>query len=404
MAIKRHPDDLAIFGGARLFASPKPVSNLVRPDFSRFMDYLDPALRNAQLTDGGPVCRLLERRLAELHEVVHCVAFISGFWALAILFRVLALPGRLEVVMPSLTYRRMSDIAAWAGLKPRFCEVDARTMTNGAEQVASCLSGDTALIMGVHPICGLADIEGLMGLAQEAGLPLIFDSVESVYERHLGRKIGGFGRAEVFSLGASKLINGFEGGYVTTNDAALAGALRAQLADRCAASAATACGLNAHLNELHAAMALASLDDLGEQITRNRARYLAYQQRLPNLPGIRLLTFNEADRPAYKNVLVEVTAGWPLGRDDTVRVLNAEGALARAYYPQPLHRKPMCYAHVPAQLPVTDDLAGRFVLLPCGELVEIADIDAIVDLLGFVAHHAGTIRTRLTAMEHRHEH
>jgi len=65
--------------------------------------------------------------------------------------------------------------------------------------------------------------------------------------------------------------------------------------------------------------------------------------------------------------------------------------LARAYYAPPLHSKPMAYPYVPAVLPVTDRLAGRFMLLPCGEFVTLDDIEAVVDLLAFMRAHAHSI-------------
>src|SRR6185437_7421804 len=91
-----------------------------------------------------------------------------------------------------------------------------------AKTARQCISEDTALIVGVHPIVNCCDAEGLETLSVETGIPLLFDSVESVYETINHRKVGSFGLAECFSLHASKLLNGFEGGYVTTNNRSLA--------------------------------------------------------------------------------------------------------------------------------------------------------------------------------------
>ncbi len=386
---------LAAFGGRPLFSTPKPVSNLPRPDFNAFLAYLKRAYDRGVLTGRGPVVQDLEKRLCQFHEVPHCVTFNSGFWALAAVMKSLALPGRDEVIMPSLTYRRMADIAGWAGLKPRFCEVNRVNMTNTAVCVQPCLTSSTALIIGVHPISGLADIDGLSQLAGEVGVPLVFDSVESVYEAHQGRRIGGFGTAEVFSLGASKLVNGFEGGYVTTCDRSVAQRLRATLRQT-DAEPSTGVAFNGGLSEIHAAMALSCLDDIDNQITRNRRRYLAYKQHLKDLSGIRLLEFSEADRPGYKNIVAEITADWPLERDETIQLLNAELILARAYYPQPLHWRKMGYPHVRSELPDTDEMSRRYVLLPCGELVTEIDITRICELLKFIARNAREIRLTRT--------
>lgn len=394
-AAKRRVDDLAAFGGPVMFDPPTSTSNLVRPDVEAFFTYSRQFYEQGVWTGAGPLTRQLEHRLAEYHRVRHCVALANGFWAIALAARCLALPGRSDVVMPSLTYRRLADIVAWVGLVPRFCEVDPHTLAISGETAARCVDDRTALLLGVHPIVNCCDAEGLEALSAASGVPLLFDAVESVHESIGGRKIGGFGRAECFSLHASKLINGFEGGYVTTDDDVLARRLT-RLRDDGAGdgSRPLELGMNAALNEVHAAMALAGLDDLPDQVERNRRRYRAYQRALAGLPGVRLLTFDEREATSYKTIVVELTDDWPLSRDRTVSLLNREQVLARAYYAPPLHRRRMQYPTLPSTLPVTDRLAERFMLLPCGHFVDEVDIDDVAALLSFLRHQAGAINER----------
>jgi dTDP-4-amino-4,6-dideoxygalactose transaminase len=397
MAKKNNVGELAIFGGTSLFATAKSTSNLLRPDFDKFMRYSRLFFDQHQYTNNGPNVRLLEQRLAAFHQTETCVTFCSGFWALAIAISALALKGKTEIVMPSLTYRRMADVAAWVNLKPHFCDVEDATLAMSAATVGACINENTALILGAHPIVGCGDIEGLVAIAAEKNIPLLFDSVESVYESTPGGKVGSFGAAEVFSLHASKFLNGFEGGYVTTHDGKLARQLFLMRGfgfegmDRIVVPG----GMNAKLNEVHAAMALASLDDVEEQVARNRQRYESYRRSLAAIPGIRLLEFDECDRPGFKNIVVELLDEWPLTRAETISILNAEKILARAYYSPPLHQKAMAYACVDADLPVTDRVAERFLNLPCGHLVGNQDIAEIAEILSFLSANAGQISDRL---------
>jgi dTDP-4-amino-4,6-dideoxygalactose transaminase len=389
--------ELAVFGGTRLFATPKSTSNLVKPDFETFLNYSKRFFEQHQYTNNGPNVRFLEQRLADFHQTEFCVTFCSGFWALVLAIDALALKGRTEIVMPSLTYRRMADIAAWTSLKPHFCEVETETLAPSAATVSLCVNENTALILGVHPIVNCCDIEGLTQLAKEKNIPLLFDSVESVYETTRAGKVGKFGDAEVFSLHASKLLNGFEGGYLATNNAGLARRLSLtrsfgfESQDRVTLPG----GTNAKLNEVHAAMALAGLDALGEQIPRNRQRYYAYKDLLGSVPGVRLLEFDERYQTSYKNIVIELLEDWPLTRADTLDILNAENILARAYYSPPLHRRHMAYPHVPGDLPLTDRVAERFMLLPSGYFIGDADIRDIVGLLSFLSTNAKSVMDRM---------
>lgn len=378
--------DLAYFGGGCFFAEPKSTSNLVQPPISRFLHYSEQFFNRQHYTNNGVLVQLLEKRLAEFHDTKFCVTFCSGFWGLALAITSLAIKDKSEIIMPALTYRRMADIAAWARLTPRFCDVDVDTLSMTQKTVSECINDDTALILAVHPIVNCCDIEGLVSIGVEHGIPVLFDSVESAFESSHYGKVGKFGEAECFSMHASKLLNGFEGGYVTTNNPELAHKLSVlrtfgfEGQDNCIIPG----GLNAKLNEIHAAMALANLDGLDQQIIKNRQRYKQYQVGLSKIPGIRLLEFDESFDTSYKNIVVELLDNWPLKRDDTVAILNAENILARAYYSPPLHKKTMRYPNFPATLKATDYLAERFMLLPCGDLVKSEDIDEIIYLLEFV--------------------
>jgi dTDP-4-amino-4,6-dideoxygalactose transaminase len=243
----------------------------------------------------------------------------------------------------------------------------------------AALSPEVALLLAVHPIVNQCDVAGLTALAAETGIPLLFDSVESVFEWAPAGKIGGFGAAECFSLHASKLLNGFEGGYITTNDAELAARLRITR-DGIGPEA-----MDVRLNRFHAAMALAALDDMDDQVRRNRARYLTYRRLLAAVPGLRLLEFGHDTPTSYKTIVVELTDSWKVSRAETLARLNGLNALARAYYHPPLHAKAMAYPHVPTSLPETERLSERYMLLPCGHHVTDADIGSVVGLLAEIS-------------------
>ncbi len=393
---KKTINDLALLGGPLLFKTPVSTSNLVKPNLEKFLDYSRLAYESNILSNEGPLVRLLEHRLSVFHGAKFCVAFSNGFWALVLSIKALALKDRSEVIMPSLTYRRLADVVAWVGLKPRFCEIDENTLAISPKEAFNCIDDNTALLLGVHPIINTCDVYGLQDVAEKKGVPLLFDAVESVYETVNGRKVGSFGNAECFSMHASKLINGFEGGYVTTNDPDLA--LRLSKMRRFGMSDSgdiEMLGLNAKLTEVHAAMGLASLDDLEDQVLRNKERYRTYQNALQGMDEIRLLEFDEKERTSYKTIVVEFKDDWPLSRADTISILNKEGVLARAYYSPALHSKPMKYPFVPAKLPITDKMAERFMLLPCGHLVSNEDIECVVSFLQFIKDNAGDIKRRL---------
>ncbi|XRB07669.1 GDP-perosamine synthase [Pycnococcus provasolii] len=124
-----------------------------------------------------------------------------------------------EVIVPSYTFIATVHAIKACGLVPRFCDVDAKTHLITVETISACLTPETVAIVGVH-LWGLCcDVASLTALAKAHNLTLLFDAAHAFGSRDTdGVCVGNFGKAEVFSMHATKLFNSFEGGLITTND------------------------------------------------------------------------------------------------------------------------------------------------------------------------------------------
>lgn len=368
------------------FDPPLSASSLACPSFHRFMHYSRIFYHQQRYTNGGPLVHQLERRLADWHGVRSCVATSSGFWTLVLAAQALAIPGRPEVVIPSLTYRRLADAMHLAGLVPHFCEVERDSLAATPATISPHLNDRTGLILGIHPIVGNCDAPGIVRLGQTAGVPVLFDSVESAFATVDGRRVGSFPDAECFSLHASKLLNGFEGGYVTTDNEQLAQQLReARAFGMWEYDQTNRLGTNAKMNEMHAAMALANLDEVGALLLHNRRIFDTYQQHLEGIAGLRLLQPEAGELDGFKAVVVALEPSWPLPMDVTQQQLHDHGVLSRTYYSPALHTKQYSYPVVAETLPVTESLQDRFSLLPCGSRVtrhQVLQVCALLRTMG----------------------
>jgi dTDP-4-amino-4,6-dideoxygalactose transaminase len=374
----------ALFGEKPLFAEAKPTGNLYRPDIETFLGYSRLFYQNKLCTDGD-LCRMLEQRLAEFHAVERVVSVNSGFWGHVLAMSALALPGRREIIAPAFGYRRTDEMIAWAGYVPHFCDIDRATLGMSVDTIKAAVNDNTALILATHPMVSCCDAKGIADFGRAQGIPVVFDSVEAGYRAYQGRRIGGFGDAEVFSMHSTKLLNGFEGGYVTTNNGQLANRLdhmkRSGFVGKDRVEEGDA--LDATLNEMHAAMALASLDEIDQQIIVNRKKYSLYVAGLRNIDGLKIVEHREQERPDYRLIVVSIGNGWPLSRDETLRLLEAENILARPYY-TPLHHKRVEYPRVCPDLPVTEAIFRDFMVLPSGSHVSEADVEKIVGVLASI--------------------
>jgi dTDP-4-amino-4,6-dideoxygalactose transaminase len=152
-------------------------------------------------------------------------------------------------------------------------------------------------------------------------------------------------------------------------------------------------GLNARMSELHATVALASLDGIERRVeTRNRLAE-DYRKRLSPVPGISFPEVDDGDRSTYKDftVLVDPEA-FGIDAPAVARALEAEGVETRRYYSPPVHRT-RAYRTTAATngvLPATERAAARVLTLPLFESMREEQLSRVAGAIARIQNHLGT--------------
>jgi dTDP-4-amino-4,6-dideoxy-D-glucose transaminase len=123
--LKRSNNDLALFGGAPLFSEPIHVGRPHIGNRESLFRRLSSALDSKWLSNGGPLVREFEQRIAAQVGVRHCIATSSATRGIEILAHALKITGR--VIVPSFTFVATANALRWVGLEPVFCDVDPTT-------------------------------------------------------------------------------------------------------------------------------------------------------------------------------------------------------------------------------------------------------------------------------------
>ena len=375
-----HP---AAHGGVPLLDPPGlGTAQLVAPPAETWR-----ALRRTVATGGGDaLCTTLEARLAARHRAPgepapHVVVMSNASYGLVLVPALLARDRPGPVAMSSFSFRGLPYVAVPWGRRPRFLDVTTPGGVVDPDHLAAVLArGPVACVLAVHNVHWRCDVAAIETVAAAHDTPVFYDSVWALGATARGRPTGGDGVAEVFSLHATKLLNGFEGGYVTTHDADLAAELRRLRAGR-PCSRGQVPGLPCALPPGHAAMALACLDTLPEVIARNHARWDAWDRALAGIDHLHLVRDEPGETHARGSALLWVDVDAPFQRDRLLAMLNQERVLARRYFDPPLHAAPKWHADVSEPLPGAEALSKRILQLPVGELVSVEVIAAIGALL-----------------------
>ena len=379
----RTSSDLAINGASPAFDAPLHVGRPNIGDRRLFTERLNQILDDQWLTNNGPAVQELERQIADLHGVKHCVAMCNGTIALEIAIRALGLEG--EVIVPAWTFVATAHSLYWQGITPVFADIDPATHNLDAAEVRRMITPRTTGIIGVHLWGRAAPVDELQAISDEYGLKLMFDAAHAFGSTYKGRSIGSFGSCEVLSFHATKSFNTFEGGAVLTNDDSLAETMRLMRNFGFAGyDNVIHPGTNGKMPEICAAMGLVNLRAHEAVLASNRKNYEAYREALADIPGVSLVPYDPAEQNSYHYVVLEVSPGCPVTRDYIVAALQAENVLARKYFWPGVHKmRPYrdLFPHAGLMLPRTERLAESVIILPTGTTLPEHAISVVTDII-----------------------
>ncbi|MCD9154630.1 DegT/DnrJ/EryC1/StrS family aminotransferase [Aeromicrobium duanguangcaii] len=342
------------------------------PDRAVLTALVDEIIASGRWSNDGPIVQRFEQRLAADLGWADVSATSSGTSALTVALLALDLPRGGEVITSALTFTATVQAIELAGLVPRFAAVDPETLCLDPDAVRKAITAHTVAILPVH-LFGLAADVQLDDIGEDAGLPVVYDAAHAYgFAPVVGRGI-----ASAYSLHATKLLHTAEGGCVGTDDPVVAARLRRARAFGLDADRVREQGTNAKMSEHAAALGLAVLPGIPDEIRARQRVRDAYDSALalstrcrPHAPG----------RP--RALVMEVVRCAPEDQQDLLDDLAAAQVVGRIF--PALCAPGQRYADVPlvgAEAGALVALAGSAVALPLHGRVPDAALDAISAVL-----------------------
>ena len=335
----------------------------------------------------GPEVDALERELSAYLGVAHAVAVSSGTAALLVALMALGVGRGDEVITSTFSFFATAGCVARLGATPRLVDIDPDTYNLDPAGVRAALSPRTKAIIPVHLYGLCADMDPILALAREHGVPVVEDAAQAIGATYNGRRAGGIGIAGCFSFFPSKNLGAFgDAGLVTTNDAALAREVRL-LRNHGAEPKYfhKRIGGNFRLDALQAAVLRVKLPHLADWTSGRRGNAARYRRLFADA-GLQHRVTLPMEPPDRLHIFHQYVVRVP--RRDAVRArLTEHGIGTEIYYPVPFHLQE-CFAglgHARGDFPHAEAAAESTIALPIyAELTEpqqSAVVAAIADAL-----------------------
>jgi dTDP-4-amino-4,6-dideoxygalactose transaminase len=369
------------------FDEPVYITRPLLPPLSSLMARLEDVWAAQHLTNMGPQHEQLESALRAHLGVAELSLFTNGTAALITAIRALGLTG--EVLTTPFTFPATPHALSFSGITPVFCDVDPATLNLNPASLERAITPRTSAVLAVHVYGNACDVDGLQQVARRHNLRIIYDAAHAFGARLGGRGIGTFGDATMFSFHATKLFHTAEGGALACGDPSL----KVRIDDLRnfgihGPDAVEAVGLNGKMSELQAALGLAVLEHLDDEIARRRRLLVCYRERLAAIPGIGWLRASDPIETNCQYCVIRVHEDeFGCSRDVLHLELRSYNVFTRKYF-YPLCSDYPCYHDLPsasaANLPIATQAAREVLCLPLyGGLAE-SDVDRICQMVATI--------------------
>jgi dTDP-4-amino-4,6-dideoxygalactose transaminase len=312
---------------------------------------------------GGPFVARFEEAYARFCDTRFCVGVANGTDSLWLSLLACGIGAGDEVITVPMTFMATAEAITYAGAKPVFVDIEARTFTMDTSRIEAAITPRTKAIIPVHLFGQCADLDPILAIARQHGLVVIEDAAQAQGALYKGRRAGSLALAGSFSFYPGKNLGAWgEAGAITTGDAAL----RERLAmfrehGQKKKYYHDVVGWNSRMDGLQAAVLGVKLKYLDDANAARRRIAARYQELLAGTSGLMLPAEAEYARHIYHVYAVRVAR-----RDQIIQQLADRGIGTGIHYPVPVHLQ-NAYAglgHRRGDFPVSEACADSFLSLP----------------------------------------
>ena len=311
----------------------------------REAELLRMVLESPQWGGFHPFVAEFEQSFAAYQHAAHGISVFNGTVALELALTVLGIGPGDEVIVPAISFISSATAVSRVGALPVFVDIEPWSFNIDPECVRAAVSPKTKAVMAVHFGGMMCNVDALGAICSERGLFLLEDAAQAHGSEWNGKRAGSLGVAGSFSFQNGKVLCSGEGGILVTSDdefgeRARSIANQGRLTGR-SFYEHSQLGTNFRLTGFQAAVLLAQLERLPEQIRKRRINASLLKGLLADIKEV----VWQAEPPGVTEnswyLLVARLRKAGLSRDQFHEQLRAHGVPCTPFYPHTLYKNPL---------------------------------------------------------------
>jgi len=308
----------------------------------------------------GPEVTELEDLLCEYTGARYCITCANGTDALQISLMAIGVKPGDEVITPAFSYIATAEATALLGAKPVYVDVDPTSFNIDAALIEEKLTSKTKAIIPVSLYGQPADFQKINQIAKKHNLIVIEDAAQSFGAKQNDQKSCNLSEISCTSFFPTKPLGCYgDGGAIFTSNENLARDIR-QIARHGQSSRYyhERVGVNSRLDTIQAAVLLAKMEILDNEISSRSQLADAYRKKLSGLSNLSLPTISFCNESAWAQFTIKSTL-----RSGLQDRLKLNGVPTAIHYPMALQRQPAVKTEQ-TDLHVSESLANSVLSLP----------------------------------------
>ena len=329
------------------------------------LNYLKEAIDSGWISSLGSFVEKFEKKFANYIGVKYAVSCASGTSAISLLCPTLQIKEGDEVILQSLTFTADAFAMHQSGAKIVFADCSKDKFTISPDDVRKKITKKTKIVSPTHLYGRPAEMDELRHICDQNNIYLIEDCCQATGAKYKNKMVGSIGHFNFHSF-HNKLIASGEGGMITTNDKNLAERFEKLKNPPSVNRPEERDGfmeisMNHRLSNLHAAVGLAQLERLEENIKKKIKMAEIYDEIFKDAEGIKIIKADSEHRTVWWRYTILLDQKINLN-EFKQKALENKIVVREGYLP--LHKHPFFKDYNSLSLPNAEKLGKETIDIP----------------------------------------